>query len=247
MDKIGYSVNDNIFDEVYNTLTNYGMPCDNFLKNIRTLKITSSSSNKTGYNPNRNTIFLSDNDNLVHELFNVASYDRKNISGNIGMSFYDKNKILRGENFSNGVIDLFTSLIEPSYKSSCEFEMCCAKILTYLFGMDIFKSHFNNNASEFFLQFRFCTNRVRQIIYSIDKHKKYQETALKFSKLGKSFDYTNMKNNFHDIFLSFEKLAHILKLDLEEYKKFVNNLLHSSDYMTLLCESLEYNIEEKQL
>ena len=161
------------------------------------------------------------------------------------MSFYDKNKSLRGNSLREGITDLFTSLVNPNFKSSYELEMNCAKILAYLFGMDIFKTHFSNNPSEFYLQFRFCTNIIRKIINCLDKHQKYQETALKFSLRGKIFDYSNMKYNFHDLFDCFDKLAHVLKIDEEEYKNYVSELLSSSQYMIELCETMEYNVREK--
>ena len=56
-----------------------------------------------------------------------------------------------------------------------------------------------------------------------------------------------MKYNFHDLFNCFDKLAHVLKIAEEEYKNYVSELLFSSQYMIELCETMEYNVREKQM
>ena len=155
-----------LIDRVLHTLDEYDMPTDTFEMNLKTLKISKSIQKINTYDLNANKIRYSDK-NILRELFLCACSN-----DTIGLSYRLKNGKLLGMSLTNGVIDMFTKLNDNSYIVKYPFQKMVSEILVYIYGIDIYKYMFLNDAKCFLSKFK----NPKLVIDLMDKLDKYESS-----------------------------------------------------------------------
>lgn len=152
--KKGYKLEDKEeFGIVYNTINNLGMDKSNFLIQLQSLiilKENNPESEISGYNPKSNTINYAKEEDLIHELFHVASLKSGNPDSGIVVVEDD---FRSNYGLNEGITDYFTELAKHDAPCCYPFEKLVAESLCFLFNKDIFKSYFNNSYDEFINSF----------------------------------------------------------------------------------------------
>lgn len=152
--KKGYNLEDKKeFGIVYDTLDRIGMDKSNFLAQLQSLTIIKENdpnSEISGYNPKTNTINYTKEEDLIHELFHMASLkEGKSDSGIIVI----EDDLRSNFGLNEGITDYFTELAKFDAPCSYPFEKLVAESLSLLFGVNVFKGYFNNSYDEFINSF----------------------------------------------------------------------------------------------
>lgn len=159
------SKSNKIVKSVIKTLDNYNMPKDIFLRNIETLKIQKEDIDENVYIGELNKIKCNDSIDIKRELFSSATYDET-----LGLSYRLKNGKLLGIALTNGIIDMFAKLNDKSFKTMYPFEKMVSETLLYIYGIEIFKYTFLNDAKSFLAAFK----EPKLVIDLMDKLDKYE-------------------------------------------------------------------------
>lgn len=152
--KKGYKLEDREeFGIVYNTLERLGMDKSNFIMQLQSLVIikeNNPSSDISGYNPKTNTINYAKEEDLIHELFHMASLKNGSLDSGIVVVEDD---FRSNFGLNEGITDYYTEVAKVDAPCSYPFEKLVAEALSFLFGKDIFKGYFNNSYDEFINSF----------------------------------------------------------------------------------------------
>ncbi len=169
------------FGIVRDTLVKYGMPTKNFDNNLSVLSINKNHDKDAvdytagAYLASSNTVSIpKERDDYIHELFHMASNDSSDKNSLIGCKIRIEDVIF-GESLNEGITDYFTSLAVKDYESRHPVEAFFASYIAKIYGMDIFKEHFNGNAVNFYDAFGEDKRSIIEIIgYLDDFHEKVQ-------------------------------------------------------------------------
>lgn len=246
--KTGYKLEDKKeFALVRSTLSRYGLPTKNFDINLSNLTINtkyqseSDNSFRIGvYYPRNNVLNMpNDNDDFIHELFHMASNDASNDT--LGGCKIRGIKGIFGLSLDEGIAEYFTSLAKSDYVIRYPYEAFFASYIAKIYGMDIFKEHFNGNAIEFYSSFKQDEPFIRNVVSALDQ---YHESIQKFDFFGKDKNsYDNTCNYFIDFVCEFVKLLQLKKIDENEFLNDLKNIMNDekNEFVTLINAFFEYS------
>ena len=244
--KKGYKLEDKEeFGLVYNAIGRLGMDKTNFivqLQSLTMLKENNPESEISGYNPKTNTINYAKEDDIIHELFHMASLKNGNPDSGIVLVEDD---FRSNFGMNEGITDYFTELAKNDAPCCYPFEKLVAQSLCFLFGKDIFKGYFNNSYNEFINAFPEDIridiidilsnldeyNSLTQSIYSKDFFPEDLESVQEISEailksLCDACEYS--EQNLEDLIDLFEKRAYSTKMsevkDLIKITDAIDNL-----------------------
>ena len=240
------------FSLVRSILTKYNLPVNNFDNNLGTLIINEKYNEDSSFEKNEfisgsyyyknNLLNLPDNTgDFVHELFHMASNDMSKSSYYEGCRIR-KEKGIFGTSLNEGITDYFTSLALPDYKSKYPFERLIASYIAKIYGMDIFREHFNGDAIAFYSSFKQDEPFIRNIVMFLDN---YHAATQYFYLSGKKIDkeYSDKVSDFFiDFVCEFIKLLQLKKIDESEFLKDLMALMNSDDtYVNLINVFFEFS------
>lgn len=143
---------------VYDLLERSNLPKGNFLmqlQNLIILKQENIDNTAAGYNPKTNTITYTNDIDLIHELFHMASTE--NEGKTCGITQYvngivqdeDETQIKVRYGLDEGITDMFAEMANSNVPCGYPFERMCAEMLRNIFGLQIFKGYFENSYDKF--------------------------------------------------------------------------------------------------
>ncbi len=247
------------FSKVRSTLAKYNLPTRCFDDNLVNLIINEDydKSSINGSNPyiagfyyyKTNTLNMpSNNDDLIHELFHIASNDFEKKDNLLGCEIKSTHGKF-GTSLNEGIVDYFTLLTSDSYKSKYAVESFFASYISKIYGMDIFKEFFNGNAIDFYSSFKQDEVFIRNIVSLLDK---YHSKIQSFYNNGKiTIEISDsVSDAFIDCVCEFIKLLELKKEDESEFLNSLSSLLSVEDnnYINLingLFSFSEYKSREK--
>lgn len=213
-EKKGYTLSDNpIFEIVRNTLVTYNMPTKLFDKNLSTLIMSDNKPTVSttfgevlgSYNAKTNKIIKpNDNKDLIHEVFHMASnkQDGTESMGVLSNGF--------SSSLNEGITDMFSSFTtlyedNPEYKYEVRYpvEKLMAEFLGSMYGIKIFKHHFNGDSEGFYKSFDGDKDRIIAIVSELDKFKQFKDNLINVNEV----DYNVFANSFINSFTNFINLA----------------------------------------
>ena len=235
-DSMGISKsNKDLIDSILNTLKLYNMPTKLFLNNIKTLKFKEDKNEENNYLLDSNKIVHKDN-HINRELFLCASSNETT-----GLSYKLKNGKTLGMALTNGVIDMFTSLNDKTYKVKYPFPKMVAETIMYIFGIEIFEYLFSNDPKGFLAVFK----NPKLIIDLMDKLDKFEYNYERILKSKTKKDKTNIKFYFGECLNDLASIYHTEKGNRNKisFQRFIKNGLTEKCMLDVMT-SVTYDIEE---
>lgn len=180
----GYEVTDKIeFMEVLQTLERYGMPTTLFIENLKTLAMVEVGKElgvDAVYLPKYNKIEYTDWKFVRHELYHVASSKE---DGSSGITIRHGDEYV-GVALKEGITELFESLGSDEATSHYPFEKLCALSLATIYGMDIFKPHFEADPRAFLAGFGDDADDIYELMVELDCYKESLEAVAESMERG---------------------------------------------------------------
>lgn len=223
-------------DKVLDVLSKYGFSSNDFLKRYSELSI--GKSNYSDYSCRTNRLNYNGNiDECIHEMFRIAS-GRKGIVD--GICIRRGKDGLFGVGLNSGITDMFSS-IAGCKKAIYPFEKACAETIADIFGMQLMKHYFDNNASAFFSKFN--NSFFLEFISELDLYNHMMEEIDTIYRVN---DFNLNKSTKKKVRLIKDKAGNQLGIVymafiafLESfgfnYKGILDDRMSSSDMLDLLC------------
>lgn len=248
LEKKGYTVDSMPqIRKVSETLKKYEMPTSLFNENLKTLVIRKSASLdknvEATYIPKYNRITISDDKYLSHELFHMASSDG---SSTTGVSYISNNGQIVGYGLKEGITEMFCALNDPDYETLYPCEKFVAETLCYIYGFNIFKSHFDNDPQGFLLQTGNPT-LAKELMLILDKFSHSFENICKSLNVSTKVDENDLyvaRFSFEQILETLAYLFHTTKReDKREFVSFIQNGLNKKEMEQVLILMSGSNIK----
>ena len=142
--------------KVLNYLEKIG-EAENFKNNLKTLTIRKNTylNNKQpdgNYNPHSNTITINKEEALLHELIHCAStkdYDNEGVLLITYPNDFDKDIIITGKSFNEGLCDYLSKEIDPSYELRYPLEELIVERIIDKYGAEIIHYFLNSDSKRF--------------------------------------------------------------------------------------------------
>ena len=242
-EKSGYKLEDREeFGTVRAILTKFGMPTRNFDSNLSTLIINEEETNSEyvagTYIARTNTLNMpSEKADRVHELLHMASNDMDHPDELEGCKTRGPSGLF-GNSLNEGITDYFTKLAMPKYMNKYPYEAFFVHYINKMYGMDVFREHFNGDAKAFYASFKQDELFIRSFVQELDKfHNLSQEFFKRPQDQPLDKDQADkISDAFIDCVSSFVKLLLLKKLDEKEFLQDLNALMSSNDndYVNLI-------------
>ena len=207
--------------KVLNYLEKIG-EAENFKNNLKTLTIQKNTylNNKQpdgNYNPHNNTITINKEEALLHELIHCAStkdYDNEGVLLITYPNDFDKDIIITGKSFNEGLCDYLSKEIDPSYELRYPLEELIVERIIDKYGAEIIH-YFLNSDSKRFHEF-INDNNLDSLLTDLDNYTNLFSESTKMipdEESLKSFynSYQNIMTNDLKFVLDEEKIK-----DLED-------------------------------
>lgn len=241
----GYKLEDRKeFALVRSTLTKYGLTINNFDKNLSSLVI-SENNEKASYNYKGNIINASDEtDDFIHCLFHMASNDIDKSDSFEGCKIKGP-KGLFGTSLNEGISDYFTKLANHQYVTKYPYEAFFAYYISKIYGMDIFREHFNGDAIGFYASFKQDETFIRSFVACLDEfHSLSQELFQKPNgDIVEEKQANKLSESFIDCVSEFIRLLQLKKIDENEFLGDLESLMDDqvNDYINLINMSFLFS------
>lgn len=176
-------------NKVRNTLTSLNLSTKNFDNNLKTLQISKRESSymdndlkldsksllaSSEYNHKYNTITTSNKDDILHELFHVASTNTEVPIQRRTLGLETINHKYTAIN--EGITDMLTNIADNNSNINYPLEETVASILTSLLGTKLLNAYVNNSSSRFLISIE--DDELREDVEYV------METLDKFNKLS---------------------------------------------------------------
>lgn len=229
--KKGYKIDDRSeIKAVYDTLARSGMPVQNFLmqlQNLTLIKQDTKDYRVGGYNPKTNTITYLNDEDLIHELFHMASTEKD--SKSTGITIYegglqeddDEDLVKSNYGLDEGIADMFAEMADANSPSGYPFEKLCAETLRQIFGLQIFTGHFKNSYDTFIAGFPEDVQvDIVDLIYNLDEY--HDLTKSIYSGDAFPEDVQSLEEITESILKSLVTIAEVVGKDKNEIIDFFN-------------------------
>ena len=206
-------------------LIKYNLPRDNFSKNKKDVYLKKnieqddSTEYSSTYNPTTNNIVYINEDDIIHELFHMASSNRKDKSTGITRNINGK-KVDVG--LDEGITDMFASFVDKNMKIQHILEEISAEILFKTFGIQVFYGYFNNSYEEFISSF---SGQVKyNIEYLLELLDEYHFLKFYIYRTESTSELEKLHELSYDIVANFFDLYEVLNLDKNDLMELIQNL-----------------------
>ena len=233
--KKGYSVGDKKeFGIVRSTLVKYGLPIENFDKNLSNLVINEdydkdSTEVISGTYLYRTNVLNKPKttEDFIHELLHMSSNLFENKELLPGCEIKNNNRNF-GKGLNEGITDYFTSLCVSDYKSKYPIESFFASYISKIYGMNIFKEYFNGDAIKFYSSFGLDEPFIRNFVNYLDNYHYHLSNIMGLNSSSKAKESTaeNVTDSFVDCVIEFAKLLQLKKIEEKSFIKELFNFIN---------------------
>lgn len=226
---------------VYDLLERSNLPKGNFLmqlQNLIILKQENIDNTAAGYNPKTNTITYTNDIDLIHELFHMASTE--NEGKTCGITQYvdgivqdeDETQIKVRYGLDEGITDMFAEMANSNVPCGYPFERMCAEMLRNIFGLQIFKGYFENSYDKFLKDFpEEVQEHVEDLVSTLDE---YQDlTKLIYSGDSTIEDVTSLEELTEYIMETLTEIAETMGKEKSEVMTFFTEKANDSSMQSI--------------
>ena len=226
---------------VYDLLERSNLPKGNFLmqlQNLIILKQENIDNTAAGYNPKANTITYTNDIDLIHELFHMASTE--NEGKTCGITQYvngivqdeDETQIKVRYGLDEGITDMFAEMANSNVPCGYPFERMCAEMLRNIFGLQIFKGYFENSYDKFLKDFpEEVQEHVEDLVSTLDE---YQDlTKLIYSGDSTIEDVTSLEELTEYIMETLTEIAETMGKEKSEVMTFFSEKANDSSMQSI--------------
>ena len=208
------------------------------LQNLIILKQENIDNTAAGYNPKTNTITYTNDIDLIHELFHMASTE--NEGKTCGITQYvdgivqdeDETQIKVRYGLDEGITDMFAEMANSNVPCGYPFERMCAEMLRNIFGLQIFKGYFENSYDKFLKDFpEEVQEHVEDLVSTLDE---YQDlTKLIYSGDSTIEDVTSLEELTEYIMETLTEIAETMGKEKSEVMTFFTEKANDSSMQSI--------------